>query len=372
MKSIKRIFVLLFVLAAMAADAAHAADPPKDKGKAAATDVSKADADFAYQGEFLGCAWVGNGCREYVGLQVVALGDGKFDIYHLRGGLPGAGWDRHTRNKIGGALKDGVLVGKNDQLAIAISPQQAILSNSAGAELGRLERILRVSPSAGAAAPPGAIVLFDGTPPKILDGAKLSPDGLLEIGSTTKMPVHDFQLHVEFKLPYMPYARGQGRANSGVYIQQRYELQILDSFGLEGIENECGSLYRQQRPELNMCFPPLSWQTYDIYFTAARFDSVGKKIANTRITVYQNGVPIHCNRDVPAKTGAGQKEAPEPRPIHFQNHGNPVQYRNLWIVPNDPAPSVIGNVASCQPACCQRTCDNHCGRRLFHGGRRCR
>ncbi len=81
-----------------------------------------------------------------------------------------------------------------------------------------------------------------------------------------------------------------------------------------------------------MCFPPLSWQTFDILFRAARWDDDGKKIANARFTVYHNGVPIHYDFAIPNKTGAGQKEGPKPLPILLQNHGNPVRFRNIWIV----------------------------------------
>ena len=129
----------------------------------------------------------------------------------------------------------------------------------------------------------------------------------------------------------MPYARGQARANSGVYIQRRYEVQILDSFGLKGVHNECGGLYRQQEPDVNMCFPPLSWQTYDIEFTAAQWNAAGEKTANARLTVLHNGEPIHRNRELRNKTGAGKPEGPEPLPIYLQDHGNPVQFRNVWL-----------------------------------------
>ena len=87
--------------------------------------------------------------------------------------------------------------------------------------------------------------------------------------------------------------RDQARGNSGIYIQRRYEVQILDSFGLPPVFNGCGALYRQQSPELNMSFPPLAWQTYDIYFTAARWDPDGNKTSDAQITVMHNGVPIH-------------------------------------------------------------------------------
>jgi hypothetical protein len=81
-----------------------------------------------------------------------------------------------------------------------------------------------------------------------------------------------------------------------------------------------------------MSYPPLSWQTYDIDFTAARFDSDGKKTSNARITVRHNGVVIHNNVEIPNKTGAGQKEGAQPLPTLLQNHGNPVRFRNIWIV----------------------------------------
>lgn len=145
----------------------------------------------------------------------------------------------------------------------------------------------------------------------------------------------------------MPFARGQSRGNSGVYIQQRYELQILDSFGLEGVENECGGIYKQIRPQLNMCLPPLSWQTYDIEFQAARWSSSGEKIQNARITAYLNGVAIHYQREVKAKTGAGKEESPEPRPILLQHHGNPVAFRNIWLVPQSSEDGEQYNLLAC-------------------------
>jgi len=134
----------------------------------------------------------------------------------------------------------------------------------------------------------------------------------------------------------MPAARGQGRGNSGIYIQQRYELQILDSFGLEPKNNECGSIYTFKAPDRNVCKQPGEWQTYDILFHAARYAGEGenaKKIQNARITVFQNGVLIHDDVEVPRKTGAGQPEGPKSAPILLQDHGNAVSFRDVWIVP---------------------------------------
>jgi hypothetical protein len=205
--------------------------------------------------------------------------------------------------------------------------------DSGGRPLGRLAKINRISPTMGQPPPPGATVLFDGRPNELLPNAKLTEEGLLLAGVLTKIPVDAFRLHLEFRTPFMPAARGQARGNSGVYIQQRYEVQILDSFGLEGVENECGGLYRQQRPDVNMCLPPLAWQTYDIWFTPPRFAEDGAtKLANARITVLHNGVPIHAHREITAKTGGGKPEAPQPLPINLQDHGNPVAFRNIWLV----------------------------------------
>jgi hypothetical protein len=186
---------------------------------------------------------------------------------------------------------------------------------------------MRVSPTLCATPSRCAIQLFGDA----LADAKLSSEGWLEPGFASAMPVRDFRLHVEFRTPFMPAARGQGRGNSGVYIQRRYEVQILDSFGLPGEANECGSLYKQRRPDVNMCFPPLSWQTYDIDFTAARFGADGRKACDARVTVRHNGVVIHDDVAIPNKTGAGQTESPIPLPILFQDHNDAVAFRNLFV-----------------------------------------
>jgi len=304
---------------------------PPDAGKFAVTDATAADADFALQGEYLGLVAVGNG-SEYAGLQVVALGDGKFDAVYLKGGLPAAGWDRRTKLKLKGTGAEGKLTLSGESTVIEVGADSAQIKDAQGSRLGSLPRIRRISPTLDATPPAGATVLFGGSPTEQFDKASLTPDGLLNGGTTTKLPVGDFRLHLEFRTPYMPYARGQGRGNSGLYIQQRYEVQILDSFGLEGEFNECGSLYRQRAPSVNTCLPPLAWQTYDIYFTAAKWNAEKKKSAAARITVLLNGEPVQDNVEISAKTGAGKAEGPEPFPINLQNHGNPVHFRNIWLV----------------------------------------
>ena len=150
---------------------------------------------------------------------------------------------------------------------------------------GELKKVDAQKPHARRSAPPGAIVLFDGTSPDNFENGKLIEGNLLgATGCVSKHKFGDHSLHIEFRTPFMPKSRGQARGNSGVYVQGRYEVQVLDSFGLEGEDNECGGIYKIAKPAVNMCFPPLSWQTYDIDFKAARYDDGGKKTDNARIT----------------------------------------------------------------------------------------
>ena len=210
----------------------------------------------------------------------------------------------------------------------------------------KLRRISRLSPTLGAKAPPGATVLFDGTS---LDGwARVEGPGgpagwnLVEgeamevVGGSgsimTKKTFKDVHLHLEFRTPFMPASRGQARGNSGVYLQGRYEVQVLDSYGLTGEDNECGGIYKVARPLVNMCAPPGQWQTYDITFQAPRFDASGSKIRQARATVLHNGVPIHQYITLPGPTGGALDTNEQmPGPLYLQDHGNPVQYRNIWL-----------------------------------------
>ncbi len=143
----------------------------------------------------------------------------------------------------------------------------------------------------------------------------------------------DFQLHVEFNIPYMPDQKGQARGNSGVYLQGIYELQVLDSYGLPPKNNECGAIYQQIVPSVNACKPPLQWQTYDITFHAATIED-GKTTKKARLTVVQNGLTIIDDKEIaPTPGGVADVKEGGPGPIMLQDHGNLVQFRNLWIQP---------------------------------------
>jgi hypothetical protein len=285
-----------------------------DPAKAAAEDP-----DFLIQGEYISDA-------KDLGAQVVALSKGAFDVYVLTGGLPGEGWDRSKpRVKVPVASTDGVISGSAGDLKVKIAEGVLSVNDS------KLTRIERESATLGAKPPAGAKVLFDGSSADQWEKGKLDGD-LLEQGTTSKAAFGDHRIHLEFLLPYKPAARGQGRGNSGMYMQARYETQMLDSFGLEGKMNECGGVYSIAHSKVNMCYPPLRWQTYDVDFTTARFED-GKKVANARMTVRLNGVVIHDDLELPKSTTASpRKEGPEPGPIYLQNHGNPVRYRNIWVV----------------------------------------
>jgi hypothetical protein len=142
----------------------------------------------------------------------------------------------------------------------------------------------------------------------------------------------DSQIHVEFRTP-IEEGNGQDRGNSGVYIQGRYEVQILDSHGGATYpDGQCGAIYKQHAPLVNACRPQGEWQTYDIIFRAPRFDDSGRKIASARLTVFHNGVLIHDHAEIMGPTGGatGQSEAPT-GPILLQDHGHAVEFRNLWV-----------------------------------------
>ncbi|TDC38475.1 DUF1080 domain-containing protein [Micromonospora sp. 15K316] len=176
----------------------------------------------------------------------------------------------------------------------------------------------------------------DGREPEwaVADGAMTVRGGDLR----TVQAFGDFRLHVEFNLPqYPPDVTGQARANSGVYLQDRYEIQVLDSFGIDPPQtNDAAAIYQQKAPDVNAARPPLTWQTYDIVYRQARYDAAGNKVENARVTVVWNGVTVHDDVEILGPTGGSRPEGPATGAIRLQDHGNPVQYRDIWIEPLDP------------------------------------
>jgi hypothetical protein len=303
-----------------------------NRQKTATLDPKEAGLDFELQGEYTG-EIRGEDGNQTIGAQVIALGEGKFRAVGYHGGLPGEGWNGDERVEREGQLEGQEVRFESEGSVGLLKADGTITIEADGITLGTLRKVIRKSDTLGQKPPAGAVVLFDGTSADKFQGGKLTEDGLLEQGVTSKQKFGAFKLHLEFQLSYMPQARGQARSNSGAYMQGRYEVQILDSFGLEGKNNECGGIYEVRDPDVNMCFPPLSWQTYDVDFTPAKFDEAGQKTANARMTVRHNGVLIHDNVEVPKETRAAPvAEGPQPGPIYIQDHGNPVRFKNIWLV----------------------------------------
>jgi hypothetical protein len=314
--------------------------------------------DFKYQGEYVST----KGDSEKLGVQVIALDKGYFQAVVYAGGLPGAGWDGKNRSLLDGKLSDGKVsfepakkgkgrrykgrkpeefsatekfppVGQKDYTATSDGETLTLKGDGKTVEL---KKTARQGPTLGKEAPKTALLLFDGTDTKEWTGGRidkvtkwLNTDGH---DIRTKRKFNNYTVHLEFMTPFRPAGRDQERGNSGFYQVDRYEVQILDSFGLEGKNNECGGIYSRADSKVNMCLPPLTWQTYDIDFTNAIMEG-DKKVKDARITVRLNGVVIHDQVDIKGNTeDHGNKNEGKPGALRLQGHGNPLQFRNIWII----------------------------------------
>ncbi len=320
------------------------------------TDPADAGADFQVQGEYVGR--VGSELR--IGIQVIALGNHQFQGVLYAGGLPGDGWDEGTVFHIKGeTTNDGRTTAfhgvHGERLMFANSNfygwvREAVFAGEAHMFHSRLDdvnfqlrKVQRKSPTLGAEPPAGAIVLFDGTDvDEWLDG-RLLEDRLLDVGTTSRRNFGSLLIHLEFVCPFMPTARGMHRGNSGIYVKREWEVQIVDSFGWHHENRKferlskfgrSGGIHEMIGPRINMSFPPLSWQTYDIEFAMAEFDVSGKKTSPATMSVRHNGVLIHDKYVLPpVPPGRDESESKERQrgPIFLQDHGNRVRYRNIWV-----------------------------------------
>ena len=204
----------------------------------------------------------------------------------------------------------------------------------------------KVTPGAGTSAPSDAIVLFDGTNMnewQHLDGSEakweMKDSAMTVVKSSgnikTKRQFSDMQLHLEFRTPAIVKGEGQFRGNSGVFFQERYEVQVLDNYGNKTYSNgQVGSIYKQSIPLVNAAKKPGEWQTYDIIYTAPRFNKDGIRVAAGRITVIHNGVVIQNNTEIQGTTEyiGLPKNAPHGAgSLMLQDHGDKVSYRNIWV-----------------------------------------
>jgi len=320
----RNLFVVATGIIALSA-AGWAQDVPNPKQSFLST--KEAGVDYDLQGEYIGKL-----ADQLLGVQVIAKGNGAFDAVVFPGGLPGVGWDaaKMVRHKLTGGTKDGTTRLTGGDFEAVIVPGTLTLTQ--GGMSGELKKLLRESPTLAQRPPEGAIVLFDGRNVDQWNPGKMAEANLMGVGTRTKEVFEKYMLHLEFRTPFMPFARGQGRGNSGMYLGDQYECQILDSFGLEGADNECGGIYQNAKPLVNMCLPPLSWQTYDVDFTCATFDADGKVTAPARVTIKHNGVVIHDNIELRTTPGGGRNDQ-KPGAIYLQDHGDPVRFQNIWLVP---------------------------------------
>jgi hypothetical protein len=196
--------------------------------------------------------------------------------------------------------------------------------------------------------PSDAVVLFNGQDEASWEGDGGKPaqwnvqNGEMVVNPVagnihTKQKFGDCQLHVEWAEPTPPQGNSQGRGNSGVFLMGRYEVQVLDSYDNPTYaDGQAGAIYGQTPPLVNACRKPGEWQSYDIIFTAPRFEN-GKKVTPAYVTVLQNGVAIQNHTAILGTTQHRAVPGAEPEdptgPLELQDHGNPIRYRNIWVRP---------------------------------------
>lgn len=207
-----------------------------------------------------------------------------------------------------------------------------------------------VTPGENGGPPSDAVILFDGKDLSAWEGVDnwRLEDGVMVSGkgdARTKAAFGDCQLHIEWSAPMPPTGSSQGRGNSGVFLMNTYELQVLDSFDNKTyFDGQAGAIYKQSPPQVNVTRPPGTWNVYDVIWTGPRFADDGSLKSPAYITVLHNGVLIQnhfaLKGDTPFNRPPQYKAHPEKLPLRLQDHGNPVRFRNIWIRENQPVEGV--------------------------------
>jgi len=299
--------------------------------------------DDGIMGEYVGRWRPAGGTAVEAMARVIGEGDGAYRVRLFTSHDWASKFGELTGTAAGKRVELAGKVGDADGKGTIEGGELLVAKSSAGEFEGKYT--VRKSPTEGRKPPPGAVVLLPYEPGRktnlkewnsqkwqvMDDGSVLVQGG----GNVSKREYGSIRLHVEFRCPYQPKARGQGRANSGVYLHGKYEIQVLDSFGLEGKGNEAGAIYGVSKPKVNPALPPTRWQTYDVVFHAPKLGDDGTV---TKPPVFEkvlfNGVLIQENAEVTKTTTAGMKgKVREVGQLMLQDHGNPVRFRNIWYVP---------------------------------------
>ena len=342
MITIGKLAVIAALCAGMVVGVWAAAAPAAD-AKAAVIDPPAEPADNA-MGEYAGACKHAFGEPAEATATVVGYLDAKSKVMTWDVVLTAKGADKPLAKMKGTAAEDDKVALSGDGWKGEIAGGKLVAENRDKGSRAELKRTVRTGPTLGAKPPAGAVVLlpYEKDQPTNLEAWANDKWAIVSDGSAmvrggsnlTAKQFGSFKLHVEFRCPYEPSHRGQGRANSGVYMHGKYEVQVLDSFGLKPGGGDCGAIYGVSVPKVNASLPPGQWQTYDVVFEAATFDADGKMTTKPKfVEVLHNGVKIHENVEVPGVTTAGHGSGHAPTgPLMLQDHGNPVRYRNIWLV----------------------------------------
>lgn len=291
-------------------------------------------ADFQVQGEYSGSIEGG----ENLGAWVVGQGGDKYNVVFLPGGLltlpgqAGGGWNRTVRHSGSGTAANLATANGFKASITGAGEARVMKGTTQDNKAFTLNRVLRRSPTLGLVpkAEWKAVHWFrEGVAADLTkwsprpDVPQMKYGGFLLRGVTSNESHGTVFLHIEVRSPYCPSCRDQGRGNSGIYLRGMHEMQVLDSFGLAGGDNDLGSIYRVKAPLVNAALPPLSWQTYDCYYTPGTGNSA-------TMTVYLNGVLVQDKSAVTVITEAGFSG----NSLYLQNHGNEVIFNNIWAVQN--------------------------------------
>lgn len=344
------------IAAALVASASFAgagdAPPPKPRVPPGPqiSDPAKVDADFAAIGEYLGERPASGDAKRpaRVGVQVVAYGAGAFRAIVLPGGLPGEGWEGGERIVVPGTRgDDGAIRFAGEGYAGELTAGKLALTAPDQAAWA-LTRVERRSPTLGAQPPEGAVVLCGGESGTSAFGTKIR-DGTIGCGGDTRDTYGSFTLHMEFRLPYQPGQPESTRDTDMAMIadplpKQRWGtawgiVQIDGGFGLPCTDSRIGGIKGIAPARLNMSYPPLAWQTFDMDFTVG--DPAATPPRNPRLTVRHNGVTVHEDVEL-----VRPPRRPEPPPahvrLHIAAHGLECRFRNIWLVRRGAPPATTG------------------------------